>query len=598
MSRLRSPTASAGETISFLQAWNATVAMAEGMRLRVLTGVILGSLAGLAEAAVLVVVARVAVALSDGGERIDLIAGHQVDVDHGLLLASLAVIGRLLLGAVGARSTISAISRALTETRISLLRSFLHASWDVQSSQRPGDLQELVTTHADRSAAFVSSVTVVVGASANLAAFLVVAVMVDMVAAATTVASGLLLFGAIRRVSARAREHARQQAAHGREFASTVSETVAVALDIDTFGVADQSLLRARRKSADQVERYLRSRYLGMLVPTLYQGGALLLVIAGLSILTRSSGTNLGDVAPTVLLLLRAMSYGQQLQSGLHAVAEQSPYMLDLRAQRAIFAEARPSSGTETLDDVGAITVRDLTFSYRQSRPAIERVSFGIAPQELIGILGPSGSGKSTLLQILLRLRSQQAGSYELNGHPADAFSEESWTSAVAFVPQDPHLIAGTVRENIAFLRDLQDADIERAARQAGIHDEILELPDGYFQELGTASRGLSGGQRQRICIARALAGSPALLVMDEPTSALDPRSEQRVHETLLGLRGRVTTIVVAHRMSTLVACDRILVLRKGAVEAFGSHDELLATSEYYVEALELSTITTSQGSS
>jgi ABC-type multidrug transport system fused ATPase/permease subunit len=218
---------------------------------------------------------------------------------------------------------------------------------------------------------------------------------------------------------------------------------------------------------------------------------------------------------------------------------------------------------------------------------ALHDVSFQVADRESIGVVGPSGAGKSTLVQVLLGLREPDSGSYLVHEEPANSYSLEEWTRAFSYVPQEPRMLQGTVADNIRFFRSLDDADVERAARLAYIHDDITAWPNGY--QTPVAQRALSGGERQRLCLARALAGNPSVLVLDEPTSALDPRSESLVQETLAELNDRLTLFIIAHRFSTLRHCDRTIVLKDGRLEAFGPPDELIQSNDFYRKALSLS---------
>ena len=160
----------------------------------------------------------------------------------------------------------------------------------------------------------------------------------------------------------------------------------------------------------------------------------------------------------------------------------------------------------------------------------------------------------------------------------------------VSFVAQDALLLSGTVADNIAFFREEIDSrDIERAARQANIHDEIVAMPNGFDSDVGERGSRLSGGQRQRVSIARALAGGPQLLIMDEPTSALDVRSDSLIRQTIAELKGRVTVVIIAHRMSTLDVCDRIMILQNGHLKAIDTPAALARDNDFYRESLELS---------
>ena len=225
-------------------------------------------------------------------------------------------------------------------------------------------------------------------------------------------------------------------------------------------------------------------------------------------------------------------------------------------------------------------------FYFGRVKELIDQIDRG----DVVGLVGPSGSGKSTLIQVLLRLRPPTSGTYRINDACADDLALTDWYKLLAVVPQQPRLLSGTVTENIRFFRDwVSDEDVESAARRAHIHDEILSWPQGYDTLLQGIGSGVSGGQAQRLCFARALAGEPKLLVLDEPTSALDVHSEARIQQTLAELEGEVTMVVIAHRLSTLRMCDRIIVLNHGRVEGYDRPEILERDNVYYREALELS---------
>ena len=176
-----------------------------------------------------------------------------------------------------------------------------------------------------------------------------------------------------------------------------------------------------------------------------------------------------------------------------------------------------------------------------------------------------------------------------VNGSPAVDFRRADWHRLVSYVPQEPQLIHATVAENIRFLRDgLSDEDVERAAKLAHIHDVIMAWPKGYETIIGPRADAVSGGQQQRICLARALASRPAVLILDEPTSALDPSSESLIQTSLRELKEKLTIFIVAHRMSTLDICDRVMVIVDGRLAAFDPIPVLERESAYYRRATAL----------
>jgi ATP-binding cassette, subfamily B, bacterial len=191
-------------------------------------------------------------------------------------------------------------------------------------------------------------------------------------------------------------------------------------------------------------------------------------------------------------------------------------------------------------------------------------------------------------VQLLLQLRLPNEGRYLINDLPAEHYSREDWHRQVSYVPQEPRLLHASVTDNIRFFREIDDDAVERAARLARIHDDIMEWSSGYDTIVGPRADAVSGGQQQRICLARALAARPDVLVLDEPTSALDPHSEALIGESLTALKHELTLFIIAHRMSTLDICDRVMVIVDGRLVAFDTKALLQTQSTYYRHASQL----------
>lgn len=248
--------------------------------------------------------------------------------------------------------------------------------------------------------------------------------------------------------------------------------------------------------------------------------------------------------------------------------------------------DARPMPST-----VREIAFRDVSFSYGD-RTILDRVSFAVNAGETIGIAGPSGTGKTTLLNLVARFHDPTSGAIEFDGVDLRGYRLRDVYDHLAVVLQEPFLFAASVRENIRCGRaSARDHEVEEAARLAGVHDEILLMPEGYDTQVGLGGMGISGGQAQRINIARALLKNPPLLLLDEATSALDSMVEAQVQQALEQLMIGRTTFVVAHRLSTLRGASRILVLDRGAVVGFAPHSVLLETCDVYRRMWELQTM-------
>lgn len=231
----------------------------------------------------------------------------------------------------------------------------------------------------------------------------------------------------------------------------------------------------------------------------------------------------------------------------------------------------------------GAVTFRDVSFSYHGAIPTLSHVDLDIPAGKKIALVGPSGAGKSTIFNLLLRFYDADNGTIAVDGQDTQAVTLDSMRAAVGVVTQEAILFDESIADNIALGRPgASRAEIETAAKNAAAHEFIAAMPDGYDTRVGEGGLKLSGGQRQRIAIARAMLRNAPILLLDEATSALDAESERQVQEALTRLMKGRTTIVIAHRLSTVVDADRIYVLEKGSVVQSGTHAELMATEGLY----------------
>ncbi|MFD7564324.1 ABC transporter ATP-binding protein [Streptomyces tendae] len=287
--------------------------------------------------------------------------------------------------------------------------------------------------------------------------------------------------------------------------------------------------------------------------------------------------TYLAQLVGPVRMLAMVLTVGQQARAGTERVLE------------LIDTEPAIEDGTKTLPADAPATVEfdDVAFGYDtgdgEPRPVLDGLSFEIRAGETLAVVGSSGSGKSTVSLLLPRFYDVTRGAVLVGGHDVRELTLDSLRAAVGLVPEDSFLFSDTVRANIAYGRpDATDEEVEAAARAAQAHGFITELPDGYGTTVGEHGLTLSGGQRQRVALARAILTDPRLLVLDDATSAVDARVEHEIHEALKQvMRGR-TTLLIAHRRSTLGLADRIAVLDRGRLADLGTHEELQERSALY----------------
>ncbi|QQZ09761.1 ABC transporter ATP-binding protein [Heyndrickxia vini] len=315
----------------------------------------------------------------------------------------------------------------------------------------------------------------------------------------------------------------------------------------------------------------------------------LLVVILGYGGMRVSSGAlTAGDLVAFIMYLFQiVMPMGQltafftQFQKATGAT-ERIITILDSDEESNEMKEDVPNMNQQ-------IIVDHLTFAYKEGESVLQDISFSVESGKVTAIVGPSGSGKTTLFSLLEQFYQPQLGSVSLGGVPIDHFSLQSWRSQIGYVSQESPIIAGSIRDNIRYglEKEVTEEEFIRVAKMAYADQFIQDLPQGFDTEVGERGVKLSGGQRQRIAIARAFLRDPKILMLDEATSSLDSKSELVVQQALQNLMKGRTTLVIAHRLSTVIDADHILFFEKGKITGSGTHAELIQSHSLYREFAE-----------
>ncbi len=375
------------------------------------------------------------------------------------------------------------------------------------------------------------------------------------------------------------------------DVAQIVDEDVTGVRVVKAFGQEERELYRlagaAQRLYGSRLRAVrLQARYQPLLeaIPTLAQ--VAILVFGGLLALHGSItigtflafSTYVGQFAAPARQLAGILTVGQQARAGVERILG----LLDLQPAIADAPDAR-----DLPDLRGEIAFEHVTFGYTEGLPVLRDIDLHVAAGERVALVGPSGSGKSTLAALITRSYDPSAGTVRVDGHDVRAVTLHSLRRRIGVAFEDSFLFSDTIRANIAYARpDATDAEVEAAARTAQAHGFVSALPAGYDTVVGERGLTLSGGQRQRVALARAVLADPRVLVLDDATSAVDARTEEAIHDGLREVLPGRTTVLVAHRMSTLHLADRVIVLDGGRVVDDGTHAQLSADSAFYRELL------------
>jgi len=530
---------------------------------------------GLAQASLLVIISEFAVNSTQGKTHLA-VHGYSLSISDVILLSATLLVLFAGAGIASALTSSFLTAKAVASARKKMIDSFFQASWATQSQERLGHIQQLLTVNCENVGYITLGLAGGFQSLLTLLALLLAAFLVSPIAAALVLVLGLSLATALRPFNRWSRKASVRLSEDNNSMATLVTEYTRLTREFRIFGVEQEATTELQRSNDTAATTFKRVRVLTLLNPVIYQTVALTFLVCALAVVAGHTGRNLGSIAAVLLLMLRAINYGSSVQSTSQQLRSFSGFLDNLKQDLDRFSldpyELEAAAFPTNFD----INVNNVSFSYDEREPALEDVSFRVAAGQVLGIVGRSGSGKTTLSEILLGMRRPADGVALIGDVSVAKIAKGGGVSPVALVAQDPVLLRGSVAFNISFFRDIPSNGIEAASRAAHLHEDVMAMPDLYETGVGEGGTALSGGQRQRLAIARALAGAPRMLVLDEPTSALDGRSESLIRQTLTELRGRVTVIVISHRLSLVEDCDVVLVLDKGRVADFGPRSEVL----------------------
>ena len=483
-----------------------------------------------------------------------------------------------------------------------LLSGFVKAPWLIQQASGTGGLIRTTVISASTVATILTGAISIVAEGAVFVAVVAALVVVNPALAVASLAylsaAGLTYLRAARRSIETRGEQVQEESAR---MTSALIELVGGVKELTIRGSAMAYLQRYGRAarvslSASRLITVSTQAMRYLLEILMIAGVALVIGFAALSGSTTTVLVSVGVLLASGLRLIPALSTLLTSVNSIRANAPGVQIVEDEFARLGSYEDISYPPGDEPLKFVpsGAFVVSDVYFRYpTRANDALLGISIEAKFGEALGIVGSTGSGKSTFVDLLLGLLEPASGGILIDGQP---LSENlgAWRSQIGFVPQDIFLVDDTLAANITFGEIdevISDQQIANAVRLAHLEDVVAELPEGLDTMLGERGVRLSGGQRQRVGLARALYRRPAILILDEATSALDNETERKISDALRSLHGQLTTVVIAHRLSTVRSCDRILYLDQGRVSGIGTFDELDRTNEGFAKLVELGSL-------
>ena len=474
------------------------------------------------------------------------------------------------------------------EKRISrqLFARTFGANWSHLSLHKLGHLDQLLTTYIARSSApllyFGGSIVVI----ANLLVYTFLAVNISAVVTVCALATGLLATFFFKPFFRRNAKMSHEFNGMVKDFSHLVNENV--------LGMKTIKSMSLESEVAEKANVFFeRSKWVNMQVVIVRNITNVLvepfsaIFILGILIyfLLSHQVINFASFAVIVYAISRIFSQAQTVQSDMHSVISSLPFLETiLKYREEMRSQEEEDGGTRPFHFQQRLELQHVHFSYPMHKQSVlQDVSFSMNKGEFIGLIGPSGAGKTTIVDLCLRLYVPESGTILLDGADAKDIRLKEWRQNIGYVSQEIFLLNDTIANNIRFYNDnITKEDIVESSRMANIYDFIETLPEKFNTVVGERGVLLSGGQRQRIVLARVLARRPQILILDEATSALDNESEALIQKSIEGLKGKVTVLAIAHRLSTVMASDRLLVLDKGKIIEEGTPAELLKDKDSY----------------
>ncbi|MFA4941347.1 MAG: ABC transporter ATP-binding protein [Patescibacteria group bacterium] len=468
--------------------------------------------------------------------------------------------------------------------RSNLFNKFLEANWSYLLKQKLGHLETVLMTNVQTSSAVLSYISSFLIIISSLIVYLLVAINISLYITLVSVVLSGLLFFIFKPFFSKIRTFAYSQEKINRRVAHHINENI--------VGMKTVKVMSASSRVGEMGKEYfklvknikIKVNLLQLVTGSLMQPASIVFICIIFSFSYKSSNFNLASFIAVVYLVKQIFSYTELLQKKILSFSASIPYFKSiLNYEEEALRHKEVNTGHKKFKFNDSLDFDKVNFGYNNGKNVLSDVNFSIKKGEMVGLIGPSGAGKTTIVDLILRLFDPTEGKILIDGGDIKDLDIKDWRKNIGYVSQDIFLQNDTIFNNIKFYNnDISEQDIIEGAKTASIYDFIESLPDKFNTVIGERGVLLSGGQRQRIIIARILARKPKLLILDEATSALDNESEVQIQNVINKLKGKITVLAIAHRLSTLINSDKLLVIDKGEIIEQGDPQELLKDKESY----------------
>ncbi len=465
-----------------------------------------------------------------------------------------------------------------------LYRGVLHTNWSYLSQQKIGFIENTLMVDTSYAKNMIKRMSTIIYQCTSFLMYFIVAFTISRFITLATMGMGLFILLMLIPLMRKTKIYSQATLGLRKEIAHRVNENVVGVKTIKVTGVEDQ-VNQSVIKFFEKMKKMMMRSYVVRNMPEdALETISLLFVSVVFGLSYTRPGFDFAAFLVVVYLIQKIFAYVTQTHGIIHDINDATPYLervLNLSEEISRFQEKE--EGHKPFRFSHALELHDVKFAYGEADSVINGISFTLQKGEMIGIIGPSGAGKTTIVDILLRLFTPDQGVILVDGTDIRMIDLQEWRKHIGYVSQDIFLRNDTIRSNIAFYNDaVTEKDIIAAAKTAYCYDFIMNLPDKFNTMVGERGLRLSGGERQRIVLARVLAQKPSILILDEATSALDNESEMAIRSAIKNIRGELTLIVIAHRLSTVTDADTLLVLENGSIIERGKPKDLLEDETSY----------------